>query len=78
VLDLGLDVLVVDQTAPEHRAGGFACVKVLVPGALPMTFGHDLRRHHGIPRLAEVPRRLGYRDRPLPPEEVNPYPHPFP
>ncbi len=76
--DRGLDVIVVDQTTPEHTAGGFHCVKVIVPGLLPMTFGHDNRRIHGLPRLFEVPQVLGYRDAPLLPSEVNPYPHPFP
>jgi ribosomal protein S12 methylthiotransferase accessory factor len=74
----GLDVVVVDQTTPEHRAGGFTCVKVIVPGTLPMTFGHQARRVDGLPRLFEVPHRLGYRPRPLTPADVNPYPHPFP
>jgi ribosomal protein S12 methylthiotransferase accessory factor len=74
----GLDVIVVDQTAPEHRVGGFCCVKVMIPGALPMTFGHDYRRTHGLPRLREVPKLLGYRDRALLPQDVNPHPHPFP
>jgi ribosomal protein S12 methylthiotransferase accessory factor len=74
----GLDVVVVDQTTPEHRAGGFSCVKAIVPGMLPMTFGHDNRRIHGLPRLFEVPKLLGYCDRALPPQDVNPHPHPFP
>lgn len=74
----GLDVLVVDETSPEHRAGGFACAKVLVPGTLPMTFGHRNRRVHGLPRIRRAPRILGYSDRDLAADEVNPYPHPFP
>jgi ribosomal protein S12 methylthiotransferase accessory factor len=74
----GLDVVVVDQTTPEHRAGGFCCVKVIVAGMLPMTFGHNNRRTHGLPRLFEVPRLLGYRDQALLPHDVNPHPHPFP
>jgi ribosomal protein S12 methylthiotransferase accessory factor len=74
----GLDVIVVDQTTPEHRTGGFWCVKVIVPGTLTMTFGHANRRVHGLPRLFEVPKLLGYRDEPLSPEDVNPHPHPFP
>ncbi|MEV7676666.1 TOMM precursor leader peptide-binding protein [Streptomyces sp. NPDC088752] len=76
-LESGLDVVVVDQTGPDHRRGDFACVKVLVPGAMPMTFGHRSRRVDGLPRLYEVPRLLGHRDRPLSPAEVNPHPHPF-
>jgi ribosomal protein S12 methylthiotransferase accessory factor len=74
----GLDVIVVDQTTDEHRAGGFSCVKVIIPGTLPMTFGHDLRRVEGLPRLFEVPQLLGYRARRLTPEDINPHPHPFP
>ncbi|MDT0344998.1 TOMM precursor leader peptide-binding protein [Streptomyces litchfieldiae] len=74
----GMDVIVVDQTAAEHRAGGLRCVKVLVPGALPLTFGHAHRRVTGLPRLPAAPVRLGHRDRPLAPEEVNPHPHPLP
>jgi ribosomal protein S12 methylthiotransferase accessory factor len=77
-LDTGMDVIVVDQTTAEHRAGGFACVKVLVPGALPMTFGHQHRRVDGLSRLYEVPHRLGYQPRSLRPGDLNPHPHPFP
>ena len=77
-LDEGLDVIVVDQTTPEHRAFDLSCVKVIIPGTLPMTFGHDLRRVDGIPRLYEVPHRLGYCDRRLGPSDLNPHPHPFP
>ncbi|MEU6952192.1 TOMM precursor leader peptide-binding protein [Streptomyces sp. NPDC045714] len=77
-LRTGLDVLVVDQTTSEQRAGGLACVKVVVPGTVPMTFGHDMRRVDGLPRLLRVPRLLGD---PAPPSTVaglNPFPHPFP
>lgn len=74
----GMDVVVVDQTTPEHQAGGFRCVKVVVPGSLPMTFGHQHRRTEGLPRLARVGRLLGFRDRDLDPSELNTHPHPFP
>lgn len=76
--DTGLDVVVVDQTTSEHRAGGLSCVKVIIPGTLPMTFGHQARRISGLPRLYEVPRLLGYRPDRLDPQSVNPHPHPFP
>lgn len=72
------EVLVVDQTTPEHHAGGFACVKVLVPGAAPMTFGYRNRRVDALPRLLQLPRRLGRLDRDLALGELNPDPHPFP
>jgi ribosomal protein S12 methylthiotransferase accessory factor len=77
-LATGLDVIVVDQTTAEHEAGGLRCVKVVIPGTLPMTFGHRTRRTDGLPRLLTVPHLLGYRDRPLAPRDVNPHPHPFP
>ncbi|MEV7471206.1 TOMM precursor leader peptide-binding protein [Streptomyces kronopolitis] len=76
--DRGLDVIVVDQTTDEHRAGGLACAKVIVPGLLPMTFGHRMRRTHGLPRLLRLPAELGRRAAPLAAEEINPHPHPFP
>lgn len=77
-LDSGLDVIVVDQTTPEHQAGGFNCVKVIIPGTLPMTFGHSHRRVDSLPRLRTIPHVLGHLDRPLSPEAINPHPHPFP
>ncbi len=77
-LSTGLEVIVVDQTTAEHRAGDLRCVKVVIPGTLPMTFGHFARRTDGLPRLLTVPHLLGYRDRPLGPADVNPHPHPFP
>ncbi|HTI27849.1 MAG TPA: TOMM precursor leader peptide-binding protein [Kutzneria sp.] len=61
--DAGLEVVAVDMTSAEHRAGEFRCVKVIVPGSVPMTFGHSSRRVTGLPRLPEV---------------RNPFPHPFP
>ncbi|RKT19887.1 ribosomal protein S12 methylthiotransferase accessory factor [Streptomyces sp. 1114.5] len=74
----GMDVVVVDQTSPLHRAADLHCVKVIVPGALSMTFGHRNRRTAGLPRLREVPHRLGHAPRPLTEADLNPHPHPFP
>ncbi|GGM48969.1 hypothetical protein GCM10012275_19820 [Longimycelium tulufanense] len=72
-----LDVIVVEQTTPELRWAGLVCVKVIVPGALPMTFGHAYRRTGGLPRLYSVPFWLGRCDRMLGPDDLNPHPHPF-
>ena len=74
----GLDVIVVDQTAPELAKNGLHCVKVLIPGMLPMTFGHHLTRLTGLDRVLNVPAELGYADRPLTFDELNQKPHPFP
>ncbi|MEH7885380.1 TOMM precursor leader peptide-binding protein [Bacillus sp. JJ1609] len=75
---LNLDVIVVDQTAPELKRNGLHCVKVLIPGMLPMTFGHHLTRVTGLDRVLQVPVELGYADQPLTLEQLNHHPHPFP
>lgn len=75
---LNLDVIVVDQTTPETLRNGLHCVKVLIPGMLPMTFGQHLIRLSGLERVLKVPVVLGYAKEPLTPEELNPHPHPFP
>lgn len=75
---LNLDVIIVDQTTPETIRNGLYCVKVLIPGMLPMTFGHHLTRLTGLERVLRVPMELGYTNKPLTPEQLNPHPHPFP
>lgn len=73
--DTGLEVLVVDQTMPELAAVGLVCVKVLVPGLLPMTFGHQNRRTEHLPRLSGPLPWPDQRDPALP---IGALPHPFP
>lgn len=75
---LNLDVIVVDQTTPETIRNGLYCVKVLIPGMLPMTFGYHLTRLTGLERVFRVPVELGYAKQALTFEELNPHPHPFP
>lgn len=75
---LNRDVIVVDQSTPETLRNGLYCVKVLIPGMLPMTFGHHLTRISGLERVLKVPKELGYRNTILTVEDLNPYPHPFP
>ncbi|MEH7109137.1 TOMM precursor leader peptide-binding protein [Bacillus sp. JJ1764] len=77
-LRLDLDVIVVDQTTPITKRNGLFCVKVLIPGMLPMTFGHHLTRIKGLERVLNVPVKLGFNKHPLTYEQLNPYPHPFP
>jgi ribosomal protein S12 methylthiotransferase accessory factor len=76
-LQHNVDVIVVEQTAPEYLPCGLRCAKVIMPGLLPMTFGQQNRRITGLERLYRLPLALGYHDHPLTPAEVNPYPHPF-
>ncbi|MFF2445760.1 TOMM precursor leader peptide-binding protein [Neobacillus sp. NPDC058068] len=75
---LDLEVIVVDQTTPITKRNGLFCVKVLIPGMLPMTFGHHLTRVKGLERVLQVPMKLGFTKQPLSFEQLNPYPHPFP
>ena len=75
---LNLEVIVVDQTTPITKRNGLFCVKVLIPGMLPMTFGHHLTRVKGLERVLRVPMQLGFMKQPLSYEQLNPYPHPFP
>ncbi|MDR7071688.1 TOMM precursor leader peptide-binding protein [Fictibacillus barbaricus] len=75
---LKLEVIVVDQTSPELKRNALHCVKVVIPGMLPMTFGHHLTRLKGLDRVLKIPAKLGYVKRPLKFNELNPYPHPFP
>ncbi|MFC0272982.1 TOMM precursor leader peptide-binding protein [Metabacillus herbersteinensis] len=75
---LNLDVIVVDQSTSETKRNGLHCVKVLIPGMLPMTFGHHLTRVTGLERVLRVPMELGFTKQPLTLEQLNPHPHPFP
>ncbi|WP_158685730.1 TOMM precursor leader peptide-binding protein [Streptomyces purpureus] len=74
----GFDVVAVDQTMPEQRALGLHTVSVLVPGLLPIDFGHARQRALGMPRLRTALRAAGLRADDLAPADVNPAPHPFP
>lgn len=75
---LNLDVIVVNQTSEELERNGLYCVKVIIPGMLPMTFGYHLTRLEHLDRVLTVPEKLGFTNRPLTREELNPHPHPFP
>ncbi|MFE6052586.1 TOMM precursor leader peptide-binding protein [Kitasatospora sp. NPDC056446] len=75
----GLEVIAVTQDEPGVRDRlGLHCAKVIVPGTLPMTFGHVNRRTRGLPRLLDVPYRLGRTPAPLRHDELPLHPHPFP
>ncbi|ULL13570.1 bacteriocin biosynthesis protein SagD [Paenibacillus sp. H1-7] len=75
---LNLDVVAIDVTAPELARNKLHCVKVLIPGTLPMTFGHHYTRLAGLDRVFRVPMELGFTKQPLTPGQLNPFPHPFP
>lgn len=74
----GQDVVVVDHTTSELDRLGLRCVKAIVPGTVPMTFGH---RHRRLPPPATLHAfRARHTDGPVEfsPEEVRHEPHPFP
>ncbi|HET7015137.1 MAG TPA: TOMM precursor leader peptide-binding protein [Streptosporangiaceae bacterium] len=75
--DENLEVIVVDQTGPEHRALGLHCVRVLIPGTLPLTYGHSRRRLRNLPRLLTLPNRLGHAEAARSLSDINQLPHPF-
>lgn len=77
-LDRGMDVVVVDITTPEQELADLRAVKVLIPGTLPMSFGHQFQRLKGADRVYSVPVECGHAARPMGRGDLNPHPHPFP
>jgi ribosomal protein S12 methylthiotransferase accessory factor len=76
---LGLEVIAVDQSDPVLRnQTGLCSAKVIIPGTLPMTFGHGNRRTAGLRRLVDVPHRMGRLDRSVGYDDLPLHPHPFP
>jgi len=70
------DILVVDQTASILQPLGLHCVKVLAPGLMPVTFGHQYRRIN--PQRLQMARDyLQQKGEPNEPG-LNPFPHNFP
>jgi ribosomal protein S12 methylthiotransferase accessory factor len=72
VLAIARDVIVVDLSFEPFRTAGLRCVKVLAPGLLPMTFGHQYRR------ISEDRLRALASDPPADHRAAGFLPHPFP
>jgi ribosomal protein S12 methylthiotransferase accessory factor len=64
-------VIVVDLTSPEELRAGLRTVKVFIPGAFPMDFGHGRCRGSGLSRLATIASKHGRS------AHHNRWPHPF-
>lgn len=77
VLGVASDILIVDQTFSDLRKLGLSAAKVLVPGLLPVTFGHQYRRID-MARLDRFARFKGAVNPTFTVANVNPYPHNFP
>jgi ribosomal protein S12 methylthiotransferase accessory factor len=73
----GLDVVVIDLTAPAMTSLGLHTVKVLVPGAYPILFDGRFP-HFGGARMSGAPVAAGLRETPASFEELCALPHPFP
>ncbi|MCX4834196.1 TOMM precursor leader peptide-binding protein [Streptomyces sp. NBC_00006] len=70
----GLDrIVLVNQTTREHTDTGVSVAKAVVPGILPMCFGHAQQRLMNLPRLAAALAGTSQENREIPYD-----PHPFP
>ncbi len=73
----GIEAYAVDVTSPDVRQAGLSVAKVLAPELCPLDVAYQARFLGGR-RLYAAGWELGLRRAPLAPEDVNPYPHPFP
>ncbi|MFD1674321.1 TOMM precursor leader peptide-binding protein [Alicyclobacillus fodiniaquatilis] len=73
----GFEVIVMNQTNVEASYADLHALKVLIPGMMPITFGHGLERWQGLQRIFELPYQMGYADHILTSADLNAYPHPF-
>jgi ribosomal protein S12 methylthiotransferase accessory factor len=71
-------VIAVDQTSPEQERLGLKTASVIVPGLIPIDFGHGRERASALRRMQTVPRAAGFRESDWTAAELNPLPHPFP
>jgi ribosomal protein S12 methylthiotransferase accessory factor len=74
----GREVVVVDHTTVELHRLGLRCVKAVVPGTAPMTFGHLHRRLPTAASIRDFRLRNGIDPGAHPTPEVRHEPHPFP
>ncbi|HEY3954521.1 MAG TPA: YcaO-like family protein [Streptosporangiaceae bacterium] len=70
------EIILVDQSAAEHRQAGLSAVKAVVPGIVPMCFGQPHQRQAGLPRLTHAMRAA--HGPPLDEARIPLDPHPFP
>ncbi|MDQ3823281.1 MAG: YcaO-like family protein, partial [Actinomycetota bacterium] len=73
----GVSAYAVDVTAPDVADAGLRVAKVVAPELCALDVSHDARFLGGR-RLYEAAVTAGLRAAPLAPDDVNPYPHPFP
>lgn len=76
--DRGMDTVVVDQTTPEQERLGVRTVATVVPGLVPIDFGWARQRALRMPRTLTAHHAGGRAAAPFRPDQLVPYPHPFP
>lgn len=73
---LGIDVIAADVTSEDVREAGLRVVKVVMPSMVPIYWDHA-NPPLAVRRLFDVPVLLGWREKPIAVDELNPDPHPF-
>ncbi len=73
----GFDIIVKDLTTPDVYDFGLRAVKVICPDLCQLHGNHNLK-FFGGKRLYELPYKLGLTEKIKTPDELFPYPHPFP
>ncbi|MBF7073482.1 TOMM precursor leader peptide-binding protein [Glaciecola sp. MH2013] len=76
-LKVASDVIVVKQSFDKMEEHGLHSVKVMAPGLMPVTFGHQHRRV-SFPRLDSATKAKGQWLKHFNAENINPFPHNFP
>lgn len=71
-----LDIYYADITQRKIKEAGFTVVKVFIPELYPVYFDEKYP-YLGIPRLYEVPVKLGFLEKPNSEDNLNQIPHPF-
>ena len=71
------EILIADQSFPELDRLSIRAAKVLVPGMMPVTFGHQYRRIN-MTRLTQVAKSHGWATTGLCLTDLNSVPHNFP
>jgi ribosomal protein S12 methylthiotransferase accessory factor len=74
--DEGFDVLAFNMTPPDIKKQGYAVVKTIIPQLVQLSVpAYPFKGH---PRLYNLPKKCGYVDEALSPDDINSDPHPLP
>lgn len=71
------EILAFDQTSPTQKELGLHTTRVIIPGLLPIDFGHAKTRGHRLPRFKKLQRNY-HHSLCFPAGTHNPNPHPYP